>query len=154
VAGYIARGLLKRVKCESCPGLLVKSRDAPAIELSDEVENHESARAKEDFLKAINRGGLVTPSELVYVTCLHALQLREEIFSSDDVFLQSANPRLVFVETLNSKIFNSPEVHRLLSVSCDNCHMFLEFVPTIAMKLFNVFLKNFIATINDEIHAA
>jgi hypothetical protein len=71
VAGYIARSLLKRVKCESCPGLLVKSRDAPAIELSEEEDNQEDCQAKEDFLKSINRGGLVTPSELV---CAHISQ--------------------------------------------------------------------------------
>lgn len=64
IAGYIARSILKRTRCDSCPCLLVVSREAPEISVQDE-ENEETVQAKEKFLRFVDRGGLVTPSELV-----------------------------------------------------------------------------------------
>jgi hypothetical protein len=70
IAGYIARSLLKKEKCDSCFGLLARSRDAPEITAEDI-----DASGKSDLIKAVDRGGLVTPSDLVYIVCGHSLEL-------------------------------------------------------------------------------
>ena len=97
VAGYISRSILKNTKCQHCPELLAKSKSAPQIEVA------EDSTAAEDFLRSINRGGLVTPSDLVFLVCIHALQLRDELFDSGKIqeqFLATLNPQSVFVGLL------------------------------------------------------
>jgi hypothetical protein len=99
----------------------------------------------------------VTPSELVYIVCIHALQLKTEIFDEKDLqkmFLAFAAPRTVFVKTLVKKIESTPESEALLNQKCDAGHDFTSFVPAIATKFFNCMSKNFISSVNDTIHAS
>jgi hypothetical protein len=159
VSGYIARSILKRTKCDNCHELLIKSMEPPEIEIGqeEEEEKEEDRQAKEAFLRSVDRGGLVTPSELVYLVCVHAIQLKEELFDNGKLqkkFLASANPRSVFASILKMKIECSTETVELLNQTCNSAHEFLKFVPTIAIKIFNCLSKNFISKLNDEIHAA
>jgi hypothetical protein len=156
VAGYISRSILKRTKCEPCHELLIKSLEPPEIEIGQE-ERAEDRKAKEDFLRSVDRGGLVTPSELVYIVCVHAIQLKEEIFDSGKLqkkFLSCDNPRSVFAAILKMKIECSIETEEILNQTCSSAHGFLTFLPTIAIKIFNCLSKNFISKLNDEIHTA
>jgi hypothetical protein len=99
----------------------------------------------------------VTPSELVYIVCVHALQLKNEIFDGKDVqktFLAFDSPRNVFVKTLVRKVESTPEAEAILNQKCDDAHDFMSFVPSIATKFFNCMAKNFISSVNDSIHAS
>jgi hypothetical protein len=155
IAGYISRSIMKRTKCEDCFELLIKSLEPPEIDFG--TEDAAARSGKEDFLNSIDRGGLVTPSELVYIVCVHAIQLKEELFDSGELqkrFLSSANPRAIFASILNEKITSYAECEELLNQKCNASHKFLTFVPVIASKLFNCLSKNFISKLNDEVHAA
>ncbi|QQP50271.1 Hypothetical protein FKW44_011218, partial [Caligus rogercresseyi] len=46
-------------------------------------DDEEGSSKKEEFLQLFNRGGLVTPSDLVYLSCMPALQLKAEFFDDD-----------------------------------------------------------------------
>ncbi|QQP56622.1 Putative LOC100202460, partial [Caligus rogercresseyi] len=108
IGGYIARSLLKRTKCKSCSSLLAKNRSPPNLELLEDYE--EGSSKKEEFCQLLNRGGLVTPSDHVYLTCMHVLQLKAELFDDDytqELFLASSFPRAVFVNILTKKILNT-----------------------------------------------
>lgn len=153
IAGYIARGLLKRSSCESCPEVIIKSRDAPNIEISDE----DDAEEREEFMRSVNRGGLVTPSELVYIICVHAMLLREDIFDGGEIqkFFRSFEfPRSVFVSVLQKKLDNTPESDKILNQTCNDAHSFSKFIPDIARRFFTCLSKNFTSSLNDKIHAS
>ncbi|QQP55286.1 Hypothetical protein FKW44_008428, partial [Caligus rogercresseyi] len=73
-------------------------------------DDEEGSSKKEEFLQLLNRGGLVTPSDLVYLTCLHVLQLKAELFDDDytqELFLASSFPQAVFFNILTKKISNT-----------------------------------------------
>lgn len=68
VGGYIARGLLKKISCLSCQHMVSQSKESPQVDfVTDFPEN-----SKNRLLEQLNRGGLITPSDLVYISCLHA----------------------------------------------------------------------------------
>ena len=66
------------------------------------VDNTRTSKELEEgksFLDAINRGGLIKPSNLLFVTCLHAAELFKYMRSKDGLrktFLSSKNSRLLF----------------------------------------------------------
>jgi hypothetical protein len=164
VAGYIARSLLRLSKCEGCKILLKKNDEIPEVEFEDEEEyslsgsmcesRDQERKARESYMNMINRGGLVTPSDLVNVTCLHALQLKALIFDGGDVqklFLQSGSPKNVFVQCF-IEMLQQEATEALLMHTCAENHKFEEFVPKIAARIFNIFSKNFVAELNDKIH--
>ena len=87
------------MSCESCTTLFIKSREKTKINFEQDLSDK-----KEQFLEQINRGGLCTPSDLVYVCVLHAKQLFKEIFDKGDIqkkFLEMENPRSVFAFAMN-----------------------------------------------------
>jgi hypothetical protein len=154
IAGYISRSVLKKTSCDTCSDLLVKSMDAPEIDVASDDED---SQEKTEFLRAVDRGGLVTSSELVYVICVHALQLKEELFDGAEIqemFLATDSPRSAFVSILGRKIYGTPEAEELFNQKCDNGHTFLSFVLTTRPKFFNCMSKNFVSTLNDRIHAS
>ena len=56
-------------------------------------------RKKEDFLESINRGGLCTASDLVYVSCLLVFDFHGKIFNDSylkKMLLSFPSPRNVF----------------------------------------------------------
>ncbi|QQP52644.1 Putative LOC101234561, partial [Caligus rogercresseyi] len=119
-------------------------------------DDEEGSIKKEEFLQLLNRGGLVTPSDLVYLTCMHALQLKAELFDDDytqELFFASSFPQAVFVNILTKKISNTSASDSIFGQVCDSPHSFQAFVPSIAAKFFNCMSKNFVQSINDKIHA-
>jgi len=156
VVYYIAKSLLKKTKCGSCSTVLVKSLDTPNFDIDESDCDVEEKMKKETFLNIVDRGGLVTPSDLVYLICLHGLQLKAEIFDGgklQEKFLACGYPRAVFVKIFERKIYNT-DSEGLFSQMCDEGHNFMDFIPIIVAKFFNCVSKNFIATVNDQIHAA
>jgi hypothetical protein len=158
VSGYISRSLLKSVMCDGCVALLRKNEDIPSIEFEEDSSDGgggESRAAKESYLAMINRGGLVTPSDLVNMACVHALQLKTIIFDSGDVqrvFLDSGSPRNVFVQCFMKLLHRESATQSIISQTCPDGHEFEDFVPKIAVRVFNIFSKNFVSELNDKIH--
>ena len=162
IAGYISRSILKRKnihghKCDSCIKMLTGDKELSEVEFLEDHGDSALQKAKEDFLKSIDRGGLVEPSELVYLVCTHALQLRDVLFKGGELqntLLQTSCPQSVFVRVLINMIENKPEASVLFDQQCEKEHKFKDLIPTIAAKFFNCLSKNFAAKVNDEIHAS
>ena len=150
-AGFVARGEAKKLKkCDSCLNLFVKSKEPPKIDFDSDLGDK-----KRDFMDQINRGGLCTPTDSVYISVLHARQLYNEIHEKRNVrdyFLSLKNQREVFCEAFQLKMMNDSNTCVLLEQECKNNHKFSERISSIASRIFNIFSKNFIAEINDRIH--
>ena len=123
IAGYIARTESKALKCESCTCLFVKSKDTPEIQLDDDLGDK-----KEKFLELINRGGLFTPSDSLYVCVLYGRELFKKVYDHGRIekhFLNAENQREVFTAMLEMKMKNDAESSAILTQKCADSHMFL-----------------------------
>lgn len=154
VAGYIAKGLLKKTKykCQLCIQLISESDDMPPILFAEETEDFQMERAR--FLNQVNRGGLIKPSDLLFLICLHAHQLHKVLFCEDEIkntFL-SHLPRAVFSEVLKKKLLENHETRNLVDVKCSMDHNLSGMVTHAAKVFCNCMLKNYVSEVNDKLH--
>ena len=74
IAGFIGRSISKNFKCQDCKDLYITSVEVSAIAF---VEDGNGDSTKQDavtratFSKHVNRGGLCTPTDLVYISCIY-----------------------------------------------------------------------------------
>ena len=71
VSGYMSKSLMKTVNCKDCCDMLVESTDSPDNLLEEEEEEDENLEESR-FTALINRGGLMTPSDLMFMASLYA----------------------------------------------------------------------------------
>nr|XP_040582804.1 uncharacterized protein LOC121131427 [Lepeophtheirus salmonis] len=72
VAGYIGFSL-KKISCTSCQELMV-IRDTPTDSITFDSPTNQHVDLKE-FIDIMSRGGLSTPSDLLYLSCLYAYSM-------------------------------------------------------------------------------
>lgn len=72
VSGYFSRSQMKKTSCKDCHELLAKNTNMPNIEIDIPSNSENNEMQKESFLKHVSRGGLVTPSDLMFMVCAHA----------------------------------------------------------------------------------
>jgi hypothetical protein len=155
VSGYIAKALLKKTQCKMCVDMICESRDMPPVRFYQDTNSAPDARSS--FLDQINRGGLVKPSDLVFIYCLHANELQHRIFASEEmkkVFLSAELPRPVFAGLLRQKLENNFSTRQLLETECSVGHDFSSTFSRIATTFCNCMLKNFVSELNDKLHEA
>ena len=157
ISGYISRSLTKQVKCASCHKLLVKDNATPSLTLaSDCLHDENEVTAKENFLNTINRGGLCTPSEILFLLTLHAQELFNLIFENNSLKVQllaSANPRSVFLKVFIETISSNENTAYLCYIMCEHSHPFRIFLERIAKTHFNMGSNNYVSEINSRIHS-
>jgi hypothetical protein len=110
-----------------------------------------------EYLDAINRGGLIKPSHLVFVTCVHASDLLQYIRHQPKLLtylFQCGDSRAVFTESFLYKLQDSDETISLLRATCNKGHDFKDFIRKITASMFNIVAKNISQEINDKIHAS
>ena len=155
VAGYLARGLAKNSKCESCNEIITDrmlplSVDIDVTEFSVDVFDGKS------FIDAISRGGLTKPSDITYITCLHTSLLWRQIRGDENIwklFLNSRNSRALFVGLFLDKLNEDENTVGMLTTECKKGHRFEVHAKSIAHGMFNMFAKNFATEKNNELHA-
>ena len=153
VAGYIAFSLSKKTDCSSCKVALAEKNEQPEIQFG-EPECDEEKKQLQSFIEILTRGGLSTPSDMLYLTCLQAHSLYSFINDSEEEknsMLTAQNPRQSFVLTFCEKVKDSPETQQLANSECDKGHMWSSLLPKIARTMFNIFAKNYVVTVNDDI---
>ena len=155
IAGFASFGELKKISCESCVSLFAKSRNAPNIQFDNDGEDVGNYRA--EFLKQINRGGLCTPSDSMYICALYASQLFQKIFDKGAIqktFFDFKNPRNVFAACLEMKMRYDTNSAAILDQTCQDKepHKFSERIKSIGDRFFNTFSKNFVSEVKDKIH--
>ena len=152
-AGFCARSEAKNLKCESCIALFVLSKDVPSINFDAACFDDNLGEKRAKFIQQINRGGLFTPTDALYVCVLHARQLYKEVFDKGEIekkFLDLENPQHVFSAMLEMKMKNDPNAVAILDQTCVNSHTFGERMKTIGDRIYNTFSKNFSQEINDQ----
>ena len=77
VAGYVAHSIMKKgISCHSCSQIV--SPGKMHLEINFEMINEPNADevyAREEFMRLINRGGLIKPSDILYVACFYIYTL-------------------------------------------------------------------------------
>jgi len=156
VSGYIARSLLKKEKCEECQILICKSRNMPAVALEEkEASTQEVIKAKESFLDQVNRGGLVTPSDLIFTLCVQAEQFRKMVFENESAkqhLMSSASIQTLFSTALLMKMQEEESGQVILNTVCKNGHPFEKSLRRVSKAYCNCFMKNFVSENNDKLH--
>ncbi len=152
VAGYCARSLAKVCKCSDCVLCLKEEKEMPCL---DVLEEDSFEGADRSFIQQIDRGGLIYPSDIVYMSVLHIWTFIMEICQHEkalDVVVSSTAPQAVFVNSFIYLCRQSEETKALLSLSCDQGHSFERFVVLLARKMFNIFAKNYSRDKNSDLH--
>ena len=153
VAGRFSRSLCQLTNCSSCKELLLASKD--------DKENHPSFDddydQKMEYINHVNRGGLIIPSELTFLACLHAWNFYQSIIKEPYLKQLLLTPNLKSQKVFEMsflKYLDEWEETRLLFLlkSCDNGHPFCKQISLLSRKLFNVFSKNLVSVVNSEIH--
>jgi hypothetical protein len=148
-AGAIVRGLLRRTKCTACATLLSEKKESLQIQVADPVKGE-----KMEFLALCNRGGLIKPSDIVQISCVHAWSLYAYLMKDSTLaqYLQSSpNPRDVFVHVFMKRIERSECTEYLFKAECQSGCQFKDLLRDIAAKTFNIKAKNFASAANDQI---
>ena len=148
-SGAIVRGFLRRNKCESCIKMLTKNEESLTI-LPDEILDPEH----EKYVDLCNRGGLIKPSDLVYMTALHAWSLYVFIFQNSalsKLLLSSPNPRSVFVQTFTHEMQSNTNTLCLVNQTCQSGCRYQDKIEKIATATFNLKAKNYVSAANYKI---
>ena len=146
---------MKIEKCEHCINLLVEDRkDQPIVISSDDCEKDQvEKRSEEGFLEMINRGGLCKPSDITFMTCVHAWHHFMHIMDKrKSLFFSFECPRDVFVGSFIKFMFTSESRKAIVSVTCEVKHQYLDLLRKIGVKFFNCIAKNFVTEMNSKIH--
>ena len=148
-SGAIVTDLLKRNKCESCIKMLTNNKESLKI-LSEDVLKPEHER----YLALCNRGGLIKPSDLVFVTCIHAWSLYAFIFNNSElstILLSSANPRSVFVKVFVRELQLNSCTQGLINESYESGCLYQDKLEQIAVATFNTKAKKYVSAANDSL---
>ena len=133
----------------------MESSKKPNLQFEEEnTLSKEEAMIKNDFLNQVNRGGLVTPTEVAYMACMHIYSFFEIIMKTEEtknILIKAVNPRRIFVNALEKMMSMSSHTESLLSMSCENGHDFLPMFLKISASLFNLMMKNFVSEMNSII---
>ena len=105
----------------------------------------------------VNRGGLLKPSDLLYMTCLNCWALFEKVMDNTEIksmFLEFINSRQAFIKMTHTLLSEMPE-YKAQDVHCheQESHSFLNYLETFSRIFYNCMAKNFVKEINNVIHS-
>ena len=149
---------LSNINCEDCrylvtSGLMEKS----SLNLAKSHDTEEEIAIRQDFLSLVSRGGLKKPSDLLYVTIVHAWSLYMYIKTNQNLhkmMLSSRNPGDLFVKTFIQLLEDFQHTDAILYAKCPQGHNFKSMIQKAVIKLFHIMAKNYTAEQNDKIHLA
>ena len=153
IAGFCAASEVKNLTCESCTPLFAKSKNTPIYEFEEDLGDF--GHMKEEFLNQINRGGLFTPSDAMYILVLFARQLNKKIFDKGEIqkyFFECKNQRAVFTACFELKLRSDDATAAILEQTCEKSHKFSEHIKSIGRRVFNTMSKNFCSEQASKIH--
>ena len=109
----------------------------------------------EELVDLVNRGGLIKPSDLVYISCVHAWNLYKFMQNDQNLFdklMSASNARSVFVRVFLHLIADSDATNEIYNQKCSYGCPFSKNLKQIAIATFNIKAKNFASEENDKIH--
>ena len=157
LSGYGSKNVLRATKCADCEKLLRKDTLAPTISFEEVEEDDEIVLMKEKYISAVNRGGLVNATDLVYIVCNHLHQFQTCLQSAEEAktfLINSRRASDIFGRAFAHVIEENEETAVLLQAECAKGHNFKDMLPKISRTMFNIFSKKFVAEVNDKLHEA
>ena len=127
-----------------------------ALEVSTDVGKENIDTSKHSFLNIVNRGGLLKPSDILYMSCMYAWSYFAEIMDGSEnqkLFLKSQTPLTVFVESLTKLLSDTDHTSQVVNAKCGDGHSFSRFLKETLTTFFNCMATNFVSERNSEIHA-
>ena len=82
--------------------------------------------AKQEFTAYVSRGGLMKPSDVVYITCTLAYGAYKSIKNCDEAYqflVNSSDPRNVFVKYFMNSVEDSSALQPIMKSECQKEHL-------------------------------
>ena len=111
----------------------------------------------EEFFNLVNRGGLYKPSDLCYVTALHARELFLKVTENPDIksYIFSQKSSLDAFQALYKLVVeHQSNDSRVSEATCESGHKYKIYMECIVTILFNCMCRNYAKKVNDEIHVS
>lgn len=144
VAGYVAKTIFNRNKCNSCHDMLIKCTPVQTD------ENHASKTSQqlevEEFFESIDRGGLTKPSDMCYEIIWKAWSLMTDVLELKVEDFIKASDQLNLFLTLFS-LSNEDDNRMQDFCMCENSH---ELLRPVLSCTFTCMIKNFLSEINER----
>ena len=146
VSGYISRSVCRMTRCEHCKEALVGCDDIQQMNW-DDSSLPQNARL---FFDSVNRGGLKSPTEFVFMLTMHCWTVFEEIRSQSDLM-----NKLLSADTHNSLFFKimdratchqSVAAHGLNNYMCTQGH---DLTKLVVHRFFNCVAKNLVKSLTN-----
>ena len=156
VSGYVSRQLIKSTPCDGCKVTFSDDEQPLPINIDETFASAEDIREGKMFIDTISRGGLIKPSNLLFVTCMHASDLIQYIQNNPTILrymYNSVDSRSVFVEAFICKLKENTDTQSILNACCTKGHEFKTNLRKVIGTLFNIFAKNMVTECNNKIHA-
>ena len=121
------------------------------------IENEDAVEPEEQkYVSLCNRWGLIKPSDIVFISCLHAWSLYSFLLNDTELMrmlLSSNNPRAVFVQVFIHELIQSRYAEALLNETCQLGCAFQDKLEQIALATFNIKAKNYASAGRDNLRA-
>ena len=117
VSGYISRQLIKSTYCDSCKTMFSESQEHLPLDTDEAMASSDVIAEGKSFIDAISRGGLVKPSNLLFVTCMYATDLIRYIRKNPSklsYLFESGDSRAVFIEAFLCKLKESNDTSPII----------------------------------------
>jgi len=150
VSGCFARSIANQTKCGMCQAMVKKEK-----EITVSFDDNCPASEKDSFISLVDRGGLIYPSDMVYVASMHLWQFFQAIKNGNDAFnhlLATPEQRKVFTKAAVLFMESSIDTEAILTTTCEEGHSFKKIFQQLACKMFNCFIKNLCKEQNSKIH--
>ena len=155
IAGYLSRKISKKLQCVGCKNMCMQGGTIEINFDESEILNEKEKMAKEQFLELMDRGGLIKPSDIVYMSCLNIRACFEKIMEhgeSRKFLLECDNPRMVFCNAVTEMMEEKADLESILKATCENGCDFSKLLLKFAFCLFNILEVNYVKTTNDFVH--
>ena len=73
-------------ECYQCAELLTSGKMSTKNINFENVSSQKDIASKEEFISSISRGGLIKPSDVMYIACIHGYTLYKKIRENNDAF--------------------------------------------------------------------
>ena len=163
VCGALAHSVLRANKCSDCVPLIspgkqqLRREDIELDESETDEDSEQEASLREELVHSINRGGLLKPSDVLYVSCHHIWGFYKCIRKHSEwskLLMESEHPLSVFISLVTEKLEDSENTDAIMRMECRSGHQFSSIIKKMTKKMFNTMCKNYVSEQNSKIHAS
>ena len=114
----------------------------------------QDAVTRATFLKQVNIGGLCTPTDLVYISCIYIWNFYQTLDAHESLLHQvyaCGDTREMFAGMVKTLIADSKHSSEILWAHCRQDHSFDTIFYQISKKIFNMMTRNYVSQLNDAV---